>query len=231
MRFAKYNRVPRPKTFLTSEFPYHVTCRTNNKEWFALPLKQMWEIFSIYLKTVQKKYSARIISFVLMSNHFHLIIQTPQNNVDLIMQYLLREISKCVGKKTDRSNHAFGNRYKGCVIDRESYFFHTYKYVYRNPAEAKIVKFVEDYPYSTLHHVLNNEPLLFTCEDLNVFPCDLIPSRLDDRLSWLNNAYEKKELILIENGLRHSKFEFSKSSTYETIVKALHSPQKVYGTF
>lgn len=191
----------------------------------------MWDIFSKYLKIVQEKYLIRIISFVLMSNHFHLILQTPESNIDQAMNYLLREISKCVGRETGKINHVFGNRYKGCIIDRKSYLYHVYKYVYRNPADANIVKFVEDYPFSTLHHALKKSPTLFTCEDLQVFPCDLIPTSTKERLDWLNVAYNSKELTLIENGLRRSKFEFSKSSTCKYMVKKLQTPQKVYGTF
>lgn len=223
--------MPRPKTIRTDQFPYHVTCRTNNRDWFQLPLLTMWEIFSKYLKLTQEKYAIQIISFVLMSNHIHMILQTPLSNIDSAMQYLFGQVSKAIGRNANRCNHAFGNRYKGCLIERQSYLYHVYKYVYRNPVDANMIKFVEEYPFSTLHHMLNNQPLLFKCEDLNIFPCDLIPQPMDQRLTWLNQSYKPKEYELIEKALGHGIFNFSKANEFRGALKGLIVPERCAAPF
>jgi len=194
-------------------------------------MQECWEIFSYYLNIVSQKYLAKIIAFVLMSNHFHLMLHTPKENIDEIMNYLLREVSKTIGRRSNRINHIFGARYARTVIQTEIYFYHAYKYLYRNPSEALIVDKIENYAYSTYPAILNQGKVSFPVYDLDIFPNDLIPKDLNKRLEWLNESYDSKEKLLIKNALRRPIFELPKGkNVIATVNKLLMIPQKVDGT-
>lgn len=218
--------MPRPHLIRTDEFPYHVTARTNNKEWFYVTIRECWDIFSEHLKKISSKYEAKIISFVLMSNHFHMLLRTPNLNLDDIMRDLLRDVSKEVGLRSNRINHLFGGKYHRCLINSDIYFAHAYKYLLRNPVEAKIVQKVEDYEFSTLRKFVKNGSLSFTCVDLEEFPNEYIPVETCERIDWLNEPYLKGHKNLVRNALRKNTFQFSKGNDHKKEVDSLLNPKR-----
>jgi REP element-mobilizing transposase RayT len=195
--------MPRKKFFPTDSFPYHVTARSHNREWFDLPLIDVWDIFSRYLYFITLAYGVRVHSFVLMSNHFHMLITTPNANLDQAMNYLMREVSKAIGRESGKINQVFGGPYHWSVIKNRVYYEFAYKYVYRNPVEASLVRRVENYPYSTLRGILGLDPLPFPAFDnMNLIAH---PARC---LSWLNSPYPHLDLLDdIRQGLRQREFQ------------------------
>ncbi len=193
--------MPRALRILTSEYPYHVTARCINKEWFQLPLSLVWRIFSDYLYLIRIIYGVEIHSFVLMRNHFHLIIKTPDANLSEVMNYFMREVSKEIGRFTGRINQIFGGPYHSSVIVRDTYYMHAYKYVYRNPVEAGISESVETYPYSTLHGLLGFSKLV-----IPVVLDDVLFSDMESTLAWLNTDYKADHKCQIKNALRKVKY-------------------------
>src|SRR5690606_40247811 len=57
----------------TAAFPYHVTNRSNNREFFYVEMETLWPIFTDTLFDLTKQFNCQIHAFVLMSNHYHLI--------------------------------------------------------------------------------------------------------------------------------------------------------------
>ncbi len=176
--FALLRGMSRAKTILQSEFPYSVSARCINKEWFNLPMNVVWEIFCQELNLVTKDHYWRIHNFVLMSNHFHLIVTTPEANISQCMHQFMGRTSRRLTKEGNRLNETFAGRHYKCILNTESYFLNAYKYTYRNPVTAGICKLVEDYPYSTLRGLLNVSEIKIlelidwkylknTCETLN----------------------------------------------------------------
>src|SRR4051794_13448330 len=126
----------RPRLVRTSDFPYHVSARTNNKDWFYVPQEQCWNFFSEVLCKLTEIYGVHLHSFVLMSNHCHLTLSTPRLNLDLAMRYLFTEVSRRIAQHSGRINHIFGGRYKSSVMINPMGWAYVYKYVYRNPVRA-----------------------------------------------------------------------------------------------
>lgn len=141
------------------------------------------------------------MSFVLMSNHFHMIIQFPENNMSEAMNYFMRETSRVLSRSAGRINQTYGSRYFKSIITKTQHWEHVYKYVYRNPVEAKISGKVEDYPYSTLSIRLGKRT--------GVIPLvadPLLEKSAENTLAWLNTAPKKKDHEEIRKGLRRPKF-------------------------
>lgn len=198
--------MPKSKIIRSSEFPYHVSARSNNKEWFGLSPEKLWSIFSEYLYLVHKLYDTEIHCFVMMSNHFHLIVRTPQANIDTVMQYFMRETSRVIAYETGRINHVYGGAYKSSLITDYSYYFNAYKYVLRNPVKAKICKRAEEYRFSTLHGQLGMSHLL-----IPVVGNDEFETNTEEFLAWVNTAPVEEETEAIRKALRRREFKIPTS--------------------
>ena len=145
--------------------PYHVSSRSNNKDEFPLPMGRTWGIFENYLYLSKIGFNLKIHAFVLMNNHFHLIVSAPDGNLSQALGYLIREVSKEIGRVTKTRNHQFGGRSFKCAISSYHYYMHAYKYIYRNPVSAGICTRVEGYEFSTLHSLIGQSRLVIPVEE------------------------------------------------------------------
>ena len=214
----------RKKLIYQSVFPYHVVSRCNNKDWFHIPLREVWGDCVYLLNKASKKYGARILEFVLMNNHYHLLIQTPESNLDLFMNYFQREISLRVGRKSGRRNHLFGGSYKACLLSNGVYFAHAYKYVLRNPVDAGLAATVEEYEFSTFYREGRNS-MVRVSNSLGMPLGKFIPAELSERLEWLNTAYDSEQRELLSRQLRRVNFTFPKHHRHKATVESLARSQ------
>jgi len=192
--------MPRPLLIRSETHPYHVTSRCNNKEFFSIPLMNVWDIMIYHLRQEVEDHKLAIHAFVLMSNHFHLLCHTPKGNLDQIMHRFLRSTSMHINSKRNSINHLWGGRYKWSLIESQNHYYQVYRYVYQNPVRAGLCKKVEDYPYSTLK--TQTLPLH-----------SFIPMAFggnEGELHWLNRPFEDKYNQLIKMGLKKYKFSVSK---------------------
>lgn len=143
--------MPRRKLVRQNQFPYHVTTRTNNKDWFSIPIYEVWDICKFALIRAQNANPVIVHCFVLMGNHYHLLITTPESDIDKFMFYFNKGLSDLINKRSGVINHKFSNRYSWSIVDKKNYLFNVYRYIYQNPVRAKITKDCFSYPYSSLH--------------------------------------------------------------------------------
>ncbi len=93
--------------------------------------------------------------YVLMDNHYHLLIETPYANIKQVMQNINTSYTVYVNKKHKRSGHLLQGRYKAFIIDKESYLLELGRYIHLNPVRAGIVKRPEDYRWSSYSEYIN----------------------------------------------------------------------------
>ncbi|WP_412473930.1 transposase [Halobacteriovorax sp. YZS-1-1] len=175
--------MPRKKRVFQNHYPYHVTRRTNNRDWFNLPLFEVWDLIKDSFKYAQDNAPVVIHAFVLMDNHYHLLISTPKCNLHHFMMYFNRRISREINRRSKRENHCFANEYKATIVDDQRYLRSVYRYIYQNPIRAKITDDIFSYPYSSLHFssyeakLFNFKPHFhFAKEKANIekrFSCDM----------------------------------------------------------
>lgn len=170
----------------SSVYAYHVTARANNQEWFYLPIQDVWEIMCKHLYTASVVCGAKIHSFVLMYNHYHLLISTPDENLDEVMMYFMRETSREINFHAERKNHIFGGRYKWSLIQDPRYFSLAYCYIYQNPVRAGICAFADQYTFSSLQWITGKSkslfPLYYPSNGLGAW----IPVCPNEQISWLD---------------------------------------------
>ena len=193
--------MPRPKTVLQNEFPYHLSARCINREWFQIPIDRVWEIMCSHLFFAHRCFQLQIHQFVLMNNHFHLLATTPNSNIDKVMAFFMKKTSDDLSRDSGRINQTYGGRYHRGVITSHHYYLNAYKYLYRNPVEANLVDKAEKYRYSTLRGLLGFEHLLIPiAEDTTLF------SDTEGVLSWINRQPSKDGLNSVAEALRKRKF-------------------------
>ncbi|MBC7456891.1 MAG: transposase [Bdellovibrionaceae bacterium] len=187
-------------------YPYHITARCINKDWFRIPIDEVWGIMSNYLFFLKHGFGFEIINFVLMENHFHLIARTPEANLSQGMNYFMRETSRSIANVSGRINQTYGAPYHWSLIKNMTYYQHAYKYVYRNPIEAGLTFRVEDYAYSTLQTKLGlAKSIIPVTEDFLLF------ESVENSLLWLNTSYPDQESkLLIKSALKKREFKFAK---------------------
>jgi len=84
-----------------------------------------------------------------MNNHYHVVMETPDGNLLKAMHGINSGYTGYFNRKYDRVGHLFQGRYKGILIDKESYLFEVSRYVHLNPVRAKIVEMPEQYEWSS----------------------------------------------------------------------------------
>jgi putative transposase len=142
---------------------YHVTSRGNERKRIFFG-KADYDKFKEYLQEAQDKFGYRLHCYVLMGNHYHLLIETPNGNMSRVAHFINSSYTNYINRKRNRSGHLLQGRYKGILVDRDSYLLELSRYVHLNPVRANLVEKPEDYRYSSYHSYVysNKDPMVFT---------------------------------------------------------------------
>lgn len=127
---------------------YHVTARGNERKRIFFSQAD-YKKFKDYLSEAQNQYGYLLHCYMLMTNHYHLIIETPEGNLSKVMHYINGSYTNYVNRRRGRSGHLFQGRYKAILIDKDNYLLELSRYVHLNPVRAKMVARPEDYPHSS----------------------------------------------------------------------------------
>ncbi len=129
--------------------PMHVIQRGNNKQDCFL-IENDYKVYLSRLREYSQKYHVSIHSFVLMTNHVHLLL-TPNNKdgISKLMQSLGRYYVQYFNRTHERTGTLWEGRYRSTVIDSEDYFLAVSRYIELNPVRAKIVEHPVHYPWSS----------------------------------------------------------------------------------
>ena len=81
-------------------------------------------------------------AWVLMPNHFHLLLRSTEGQLPSFMRCLMTVYSKYFNEKHNRVGHLFQNRYKSPIVAKTSYFREVVRYIHLNPLRSEIVRSV-----------------------------------------------------------------------------------------
>jgi putative transposase len=135
---------------------YHVMARGNDGQKIFLNQSD-YEAFLEALRMVRKRYPFYLYAYVLMSNHFHLLLQVQRSPTARILQSLLTGYVRRFNRTHRHRGHLFQGRYKAIVCDRESYLLELVRYIHLNAVRAGIVKRPGDWPWSGHREYLGKE--------------------------------------------------------------------------
>jgi putative transposase len=123
---------------LRIEYPdafYHVTSRGNERK-NIFRIEKDYERFLGYLESATDRYGARIHCFCLMSNHYHLLLETPKGNLHMILHHLNTSYTNYLNARTGRVGHLLQGRYCCILVEKDSYAIELSRYIHLNPVRA-----------------------------------------------------------------------------------------------
>jgi len=129
--------------------PQHVIQRGNNRH-VCFYTEQDYTVYLSKLKEYSEKYHVAVHSYVLMTNHVHLLM-TPEegDGVSKLIQSLGRYYVRYVNKTHGRTGTLWEGRYKSTLVDSENYFLTVSRYIELNPVRADMVGHPGEYPWSS----------------------------------------------------------------------------------
>lgn len=125
----------------------HIYSHCNLEEPASLPCEEAWRELTLALDRAQARFGLGIHSFVLMSNHYHLLLSARGKFIDTAMNWLLHvDHSKAAWPR------GWNNRcaYDFSVIGHPKQYRTVFKYIALNPVVAGLAPRVETYPFSTV---------------------------------------------------------------------------------
>lgn len=118
---------------------YHVTCRGNERREIFRDDKDRKTFLEILSQSIEI-YNIRLYSYILMSNHFHLLIETPFGNLGEFMRHFNITYTSYFNRRHKRVGHLYQGRYKSIVVDKDEYLSVLSRYIHLNPIRTKQVK-------------------------------------------------------------------------------------------
>jgi len=191
----------RPLRIAHADTFYHILARGNDRRpVFAADRDHVH--FVELLQAVCERFELEVWSYVLMPNHYHLLVRTRRANLSVAMQWLGVSYTAWFNAKHRRSGHLFQGRFKSFIVEEEDYLQRLILYIHRNPLRAKLVRRLVDYPWSSYRHLAYERscpPWLARSAVLSLFNADARAFR------EAVQAYSEEEDRLLEN-LRESLF-------------------------
>lgn len=118
---------------------YHLTARGNGREEIFLETAD-YERFLEQLAEALETDEVDLYAYVLMPNHYHLLVETPLGNVQRFMQRLNTAYSMYFRYKKSRPGHCFQGRYGAKLVDGDDYLVRLTRYIHLNPVKMKRLK-------------------------------------------------------------------------------------------
>lgn len=127
---------------------YHITVRGNERRDIYFEETDR-EMFLEILGGVCKRFNWLCHAYCEMTNHYHLLIETPEGNLSEGMRQLNGVYTQYINRSHHRVGHLFQGRFKGILVEKESYLLELVRYIVLNPVRAKMVHKVEEWPWSS----------------------------------------------------------------------------------
>jgi putative transposase len=170
----RYRRDVRDRRQLMAGSYYHLGSRGNFQQDIVRDDFDRWMWVEL-LAFVSRKVDWIVLSYCLMTNHFHLVIQAGRSNVSDAMQLLNGEFSRRANMRVGRSGHLFENRFHSDMIKSQAHLLNACRYVDLNPCAAGICSRPEQWPwgsYAATMGIKHPPTLLATGELLALFGRD-----------------------------------------------------------
>lgn len=133
--------------------------RGHNKSFiFNDPLDKI--AFFEIVKAVQIDMPFNLIYYVLMDNHYHLLIEMIDHDISNIMRFINLKYSRFYNAKYGRLGTIYGGPYKSIEVTNARYFTQLIGYFAHNPVRAKIVKTPYDYKWCAHYDIVRNQSSL-----------------------------------------------------------------------
>ncbi len=170
---------------LRIEYPgawYHVMNRGRRSEAIFLNDADRKTFIKVLQETVDG-WNLKISAYCLMSNHYHLLVQTPDGNLARCMRHINGIYTQRFNRRHKKEGQLFRGRYKAVLVDADSHLVEVLRYIHRNPIQAGVVEKLDDYQWSSHHGYVSS------AKKWQWLSKDPLLSMLTDKKSRRKSAY------------------------------------------
>jgi putative transposase len=114
---------------------YHVSARGNEGRRVFVDDKDRVRLVELLAEWVER-FDVRLHAYVLMDNHYHLLVETPQANLSPAMQWLGVSYTVWFNRRHGRVGHLFQGRFKAVVLEAETAAVELSRYLHLNPVRV-----------------------------------------------------------------------------------------------
>src|SRR2546422_2630269 len=111
---------------------YHLTARGNERRAIFRDEADRQHFVGL-LAGLPERFGTRLHAYVLMPNHYHLLLETPEANLSRAGQWLNVSYSVWFNRRHTRSGHLFQGRFQSVVVSREEWALGLSRYIHLNP--------------------------------------------------------------------------------------------------
>lgn len=99
-----------------------------------------------------------LLGYCLLSNHLHLLLETPQENLSKLMQPLQTSFTLSFNRRHRHTGHVFEQRYKALVVDRDNYLLHVSRYIHSGIGSWERPDFLPSFPLLSSISFFSHQP-------------------------------------------------------------------------
>lgn len=172
----------------------HVVMRGNNRQDIFKNKSDITEFIRV-LHYAYMKYPFMIIAYCIMTNHYHLLIRSPEAPLGKVMALINRRYTEYYKRKYNYSGYLYDRRYFAEMVASPKSLLTVSRYIHRNPIETTVpmVERLEQYPYSSYPMYFNKTPPPFPFLDLDLLPTFLPPNYKQTESGYCEYCIEDKE--------------------------------------
>jgi putative transposase len=134
---------------------YHVMNRGRRGENIFLRTEDYAAFLNI-AREASEQWNLKIATFCLMTNHYHLLVQTPDANLSRCMRHINGVYTQWFNRAYQQDGQLFRGRYKAVLVEGDSHLLEVMRYIHRNPLNAGLAQQLDDYPWSSHHEYLSS---------------------------------------------------------------------------
>jgi putative transposase len=149
--------MPRPPRLFTPGALYHITARGNRKQRIFFTDNDR-ELFLTLLGRIFVQLNLRCHAYCLLHNHYHLVAETPDENLSAGLQRLNGRYAQAFNTRYDLTGHVFQGRFHAVVVARDGHLFELIRYIAMNPVRAGLCARPEAWPWSSYRAVAGIAP-------------------------------------------------------------------------
>ncbi len=127
---------------------YHVTSRGDRREPIYRDDQDRLAHLDVLAQAVER-FSAAVLAYCLMGNHYHLVLHTRAANLSRLMRHLNGVYTQRFNRRHGLAGHVFQGRFKAILVDRDAYLLSLCRYVERNPVAAGLVHAPQAWDWSS----------------------------------------------------------------------------------
>jgi REP element-mobilizing transposase RayT len=142
----------RPRLEVPGGF-FHITSRGNRGQPIFLVLGDYHHFLELLVKTT-KAAEWPVFAYCLMTNHYHLLVQTQLPNLSQTMQRLNSTYAHWFNRRHGMEGHLFRNRFYSGLVDSEWHLLAAARYIVLNPVRARLCHAPQDWRWSSYAETL-----------------------------------------------------------------------------